>query len=87
MTIYRSGAQRTKVANPWRLSLCEVDVMDAIVADDDELDAIAAKLKVAPATLRSHTSSVRKRMGVNTTVRAAVLWDRWRQTDGKDVPA
>jgi hypothetical protein len=90
MTIYRSGV-KTKVApvkltNPWRLTLGEVDVMDAILVADDVQDA-AAKLRIALPTMRSHTSGVRKKMGVASTIRAAVLWDRWRQGEGKGVPA
>ena len=74
------------VKNPWGLTHREVDTMDHLV----ELGShklIADRHGVSRTTVSSMvTRSVRK-MGQRHHIRAVIMWDRWRQGDGREIPA
>lgn len=72
--------------NPWRLTLTHAEVMDALCEVDGQRE-VAERMGIAPNTVLNHTQEIRKRMGVRSTVRAAVKWALWRQGEGKGVPA
>jgi hypothetical protein len=75
-----------RVKNPWRLSLAEVDAMDAICKFGTTTDA-AKMLKIKRQSVSCAVAEVKAKMGVDKQLLAALEWDRWRQTDGKGVPA
>lgn len=80
------------VQNPWGLTLAEVDVMDALCSPRSGYQTeIAKRFKNSADTIRSHLFRARAKMRTTdhpiSTTYAAILWDRWRQGEGKDIPA
>jgi hypothetical protein len=75
-----------RVKNPWRLTLAEVDAMDAICKAGTTEEA-AKLLKVRRQSISGAVAEVKAKMGVDKQLLAALEWDRWRQTEGKGVPA
>jgi DNA-binding CsgD family transcriptional regulator len=83
------GGPKVRLMNPWALSEREVDVMDEITRAG-EIGAVAARLKISKHTAYCYLRRAKGKMhqaGDGALVRAVVAFDRWRQTDGKGVPA
>lgn len=64
--------------SPWLLTPAQADTMDAMCATGDRREA-AKRLSIAHATLVEHLRNVREKMQVPKTLRALILWDRWRR--------
>jgi hypothetical protein len=75
-----------RVKNPWRLTLAEVDAMDAI-CQAGTASAAAVRLKVKRQSIVCAVAEVKAKMGVEKQLLAALEWDRWRQGEGKGIPA
>jgi DNA-binding NarL/FixJ family response regulator len=69
--------------NPWGLSLTHAEVLEAICQLGSH-EAVAELMKIRPNTVSNHTADIRQRMGVSSTILAAVKWTVWRQGEGKD---
>lgn len=77
---------RQKVTNPWDLSYAEVDAMDEL-CEHGCAGRVAERLRISVHAVRSRIAKVHKKMGAANSIRCVVLWDRWRQGEGKGVPA
>lgn len=67
--------------SPWLLTETEADVMDTMVATAC-INVTAARLSVSRNTIADHLKQCRNKMGQRHTMRAVVLWDRWRRPTG-----
>jgi DNA-binding CsgD family transcriptional regulator len=74
------------VSNPWGLTCSQVDAMDAL-CEKGTMQAAAARLDISYHTLNDHTKAAYSKLGAHHMIHACLKWDRWRQTDGKGVPA
>jgi DNA-binding CsgD family transcriptional regulator len=70
--------------NPWGLTLTHAEVMDAL-CDIGILEIVAQRMKIRPNTVSNHTAEIRQRMGVPSTILAAVKWTLWRQANPEAV--
>lgn len=62
----------------WKLTQAEANVMDVMVATGCR-KAAARRLEISAHTVASHTEAARRKMQVENTTRATVLWDRFRR--------
>lgn len=84
---YRSaGKPPLDVKNPWRLTPAEVDVMDELCRLGQS-KAVARRLNISYDGVRTHISRCAYKMRLRCQVLMAIHWDRWRQGEGKGVPA
>lgn len=80
------SGKKHHVLNPWGLTLGQVDAMDAL-CESGLVKTAAARLKMQGPAISEQLKRARKKMAAPNHVRAALLWDRWRQGEGKGVPA
>ena len=64
------------IANPWGLSPMQCLVMAGQINGLSRKE-IGRLNGISPATVHEHVNRVRTRMGVDTSIHAAVLWDRF----------
>lgn len=83
---------KQQVLNPRGLTETEVDVLDELCRLGQQ-EMVAVRLSVSHYTVRDHLKEARRKMaipkgsGAGPTILAAVKFDRWRQGEGKGVPA
>jgi hypothetical protein len=71
--------------NPWGISPTCAEAMDAFT--EHGCTKLAARsLGVDVTLLHSRLQTARERMGAKGRLRYVILWDRWRQGEGKGVP-
>lgn len=75
-----------KNLNPWGLTRREVDMMDAM-CETGSLKGAARRLGLTEWGAGVHQKHAYAKMGVHEKVRACIIFDRWRQAEGKGVPA
>jgi FixJ family two-component response regulator len=75
-----------QVKNPWGLTHGQVDVMDAYCSVGNT-KSVAAKFGISLRSVECQVAKARKKMVTSSTLMAVLLWDRWRQGEGKGVPA
>ena len=63
-------------SNPWGLSECEAEAMTAVIQHGRAKTAARA-MGISHRTTEVYFCAVRKKMGVNSLVQAAVAWDRY----------
>jgi len=83
------GAARRNCAhvrNPWSLTPAEVDVLDAMCEKGTQKGA-ADRLRCSRGTIGQHMDRIAERMRLPCGLLAVLHWDRWRQGEGKGVPA
>lgn len=80
------GRPKTVVQNPWGLTHGEVDTMDELCRLGNS-QAVANRLGISYDSVRSALSRAGKKMGIAGQLLMAIKWDRWRQGEGKGVPA
>lgn len=61
---------------PW-LSPREIEVIEAIIKYGDQTRAARA-LGISPYTARNHLGTIRMVYGVDSTLKAAIAYDRWK---------
>lgn len=86
---YQPKGKRTLpyVANPWGLSPMEVGIAQ-LSAEGLGCTEIGSRLCISPKTAATYLGRVRDKMGVETTLQAALEWDRHsRQPIAGAVPA
>jgi hypothetical protein len=74
------------VMNPWGFSLAVVDALDAMCEKGTSV-AAGDRLGITNFTINQHLKDAQIRMQADTRLKAILLWDRWRQGEGKAVPA
>lgn len=79
-------ANKQRVANPWGLTLAEVDVLDEM-CHHGVIAQAARRLHIKPCTVNDHLKAAYRKLDVHRMVVACVKFDRWRQNEGKGVPA
>lgn len=79
-------ANKQQVKNPWGLTCAEVDVLDEMCVHGVIVQT-ARRLHIAPCTVQDHLKAAYRKLGVHRMVTACVKFDRWRQGEGKGVPA
>jgi DNA-binding NarL/FixJ family response regulator len=62
--------------NPWCLTPCEKRLMDAIV-EVGHYKRAAAMLGLSPKTVECYMRDIRRKMGIEHQIVAAVTWDRF----------
>lgn len=67
--------------SPWGLTQGQADVMDVVVATGS-IKIAATRLGLSRHTVADHIRTVHRKMRQSQTMRAAVLWDRWRRPSG-----
>jgi DNA-binding CsgD family transcriptional regulator len=72
------GKAAGRAHNPWGLVASEARVMDAVVAHFTQ-DCVARALGLTRNTVSTHLDAVRTKMECNTTLQAALIWDRYRR--------
>lgn len=65
--------------SPWGLTQREADVMDAMSATGCS-KTTARRLSISVYTVADNLASIRLKMNEHQTMRAVVVWDRWRRT-------
>lgn len=70
--------------NPWNLTPAETRVMRAYI-EGGWTKGIAYDMGVSPKTIEAHTAHVRKKMGVQTMLAAALKFDRWEREGANTV--
>lgn len=85
--ITHMGDPRTRpVRNPWGLTQLQAAAMDA-VAKTGCHKAAARQLGVEPSTIQSRIEQSRLKIGTPGRLLHMLEWDRWRQGEGRGVPA
>lgn len=76
--------------NPWQLTLRQVDALDAY-CEQGSPEFAARRLRVSPQAIAVLMRKARAKMaiegGKGATVKTVLKFDRWRQGEGKGVPA
>lgn len=74
--------------NPWNLTPAEVKALDLVIQHFGS-NAASRVTGISLRTIETQLRRARARMGVPTYDRLGyvLLWDRWRQGEGKGVPA
>lgn len=67
------------MTNPWNITPRQAEILQAL-AEHGERKLIARELGISPMTVKVHVAEAISRMGVGTTVQAAVKWDRWKRS-------
>ena len=62
--------------NPWNLSDREAAAMTAVI-EHGRAKTAARAMGISHRTMEVYSSAVRRKMGVNSLVQAAVAWDRY----------
>lgn len=70
--LVNSNLQNQKQPSDYNISSRELDVLQ-LIAKGKEYQQIAAELNISPQTVRSHTDSIYKKLGVHSKVEAANL--------------
>lgn len=76
--------QRAAVTNkfalhtPWKLTNSEVMTLDAL-CEFGVFKLIARRLDISVTTVNDHMRSAYRKMDVHNSVRAAILWERYRR--------
>lgn len=79
------------VKNPWKLTLTQVDALDALCEKGTMVRA-AERLRVTHAAISRSLRRAQSKMAVvgnekGVLIRMVVAWTTWRQNEGKGVPA
>lgn len=81
------GTEACEPANPWGLTVRQAQTLDAMVEHGCPKRA-ARVLGLSHRTVQNYSEHAAHRMNEGgSRIRCLILWDRWRQTDGKGVPA
>lgn len=66
------------VDNPWKLTPVLCEVLRRVVAGESAKE-IGASLGRSPKTIECHYTKIKKRMGAQSLLLAALEWDRFRR--------
>lgn len=64
------------MTNPWKLTGRQAEIL-VLLGNGEPQKAVAQRLGVGVATIKTHMTIARKRMGIRTTLGCVVAWDRW----------
>ena len=78
--------RKQTVLNPWGLTCREVDIMDEMCRLGKRQD-VAKRLRISLTTCNDLQKRCYVKLGAHNMVVACVKFDRWRQGEGKGVPA
>lgn len=63
--------------NPWNLTPRQEQVLQRLAGTDGRLKSIAREIGIDVRTAETHLSRARARIGVKSTIAAAIAYDRW----------
>lgn len=77
----RSTSSLPKVANPWKLSPVQCEILRQIV-EGGQAKTIGASLSISHKTVEIHIARMKVKMEVPSSLQAALLWDRQQRFKG-----
>jgi hypothetical protein len=75
-----------EIRNPWRFGIATVDVLDEMCRLGNQTE-VAARLRITSHGVNMTICRATARMGTRNNMMTVLQWDRWRQGEGKGVPA